>query len=84
MRYYVQAVVAEVQTPAHYGDEESTLNPFKMLLTFPVKLTRAFIRRILCRYFIHDFTACSLFIVVGWYAVICRWFFIWGDHVVSQ
>jgi hypothetical protein len=65
MRYYVQAVVADVQMPAHYGDEESTLNPFKMLLTFPVKLTRAFISRILWRYFIHDFTACSHFIVVG-------------------
>jgi len=25
--YYVQAVVADVQMPAHYGDEQSTLSP---------------------------------------------------------
>jgi len=63
--YYLQAVVADVQMPAHYGDEESTLNPLKVLLTFPGKLTRAFLKRILWRYFIHDFTACSLFMLVG-------------------
>jgi len=63
--YYLQAVVADVQMPAHYGDEQSTLSPLKVLFTFPGKLTRAFIRRILWRYFIHDFTACSLFLVVG-------------------
>ena len=63
--YYVQAVIADVQMPAHYGDEQSTLSPLKVLLTFPGKLTQAFIKRILWRYFIHDFTACSLFLVVG-------------------
>jgi dolichol-phosphate mannosyltransferase len=63
--YYVQAVVADVQMPAHYGDEQSTLSPLKVLLAFPGKLTQAFIKRILWRYFIQDFTACSLFLVVG-------------------
>lgn len=63
--YYVQAVIADVQMPARYADEQSSLSPLKVLLTFPGKLTRAFIKRILWRYFIHDFTACSLFIVVG-------------------
>ena len=63
--YYVQAVVADVQMPAHYGDEQSTLSPLKVLVTFPGKLTQAFIKRVLWRYFIQDFTACSLFVVVG-------------------
>jgi len=63
--YYMQAVIADVQMPAYYGDEQSALSPLKALFTFPGKLTGAFIRRILWRYFIHDFTACSLFIVVG-------------------
>jgi dolichol-phosphate mannosyltransferase len=63
--YYLQAVVADVQMPAHYGAEKSTLSPLKVLFTFPGKLTRAFMRRILWRYFIHDFTACSLFLLVG-------------------
>ena len=63
--YYVQAVIADVQMPAHYGDEQSTLSPLKVLVTFPGKLTQAFIKRVLWRYFIQDFTACSLFVVVG-------------------
>jgi glycosyltransferase involved in cell wall biosynthesis len=63
--YYVQAVIADVQMPAHYGDEQSTLSPLKVLLAFPGKLLQAFLKRILWRYFIQDFTACSLFLVVG-------------------
>jgi dolichol-phosphate mannosyltransferase len=63
--YYLQAVITDVQMPAHYGDEQSTLSPLNVLLGFPGKLTQAFIKRILWRYFIQDFTACSLFIAVG-------------------
>jgi dolichol-phosphate mannosyltransferase len=63
--YYVQAVVADVQMPAHYGDEQSRLSPLKVLLTFPGKLAQACVKRVLWRYFIHDFTACSLFVLVG-------------------
>jgi dolichol-phosphate mannosyltransferase len=63
--YYVQAVIADVQMSAHYGNEQSTLSPLKVLLAFPGKLTQAFIKRILWRYFIQDFTACSLFFVAG-------------------
>jgi dolichol-phosphate mannosyltransferase len=63
--YYLQAVITDVQMPAHYGDEQSTLSPLNVLLDFPGKLTQAFIKRILWRYFIQDFNACSLFIVVG-------------------
>src|SRR5262249_42854304 len=63
--YYLQAVVADVQMPARYGDEQSTLSPLKVLLSFPGKLIESFIKRIMWRYFIHDFTACSLFVVVG-------------------
>jgi dolichol-phosphate mannosyltransferase len=63
--YYTQAVIADVQMPAYYGDEQSTLSPLKVLLAFPGKLTQAFFKRILWRYFIQDFTACSLFVVFG-------------------
>jgi dolichol-phosphate mannosyltransferase len=34
--YYLQAVVADVQTPAHYDEERSTLSPSKCCLPFPV------------------------------------------------
>jgi glycosyltransferase involved in cell wall biosynthesis len=63
--YYMQAVVADVQMPACYREEQSTLSPLKVLLTFPGKLAKAFMKRILWRYFIQDFTAYSLFLVVG-------------------
>lgn len=63
--YYAQAVIADVQMPAYYGDEQSTLSPLKVLCTFPGKLTQALFKRIVWRYFIQDFTACSLFVVVG-------------------
>ena len=61
----MQAVIADEQMPVHYGDEQSTLSSLKVLLAFPGKLSQAFIKRILWRYFIQDFTACSLFLVVG-------------------
>ena len=63
--YYLQAVVADVQIPDRYGGEESHLSPFRAFLSFPGKLMGAFVRRILWRYFIHDFTAASVFFLAG-------------------
>jgi hypothetical protein len=63
--YYVQAVIVDIQIPARYGEEQSALNPLKVLVSFPSKLAKAFLKRILWRYFIQDFTACSLFLVLG-------------------
>lgn len=63
--YYIQAVIADVHLPAHYGDEHSNLSPLKILLNFPGKLFKALCARILWRYFVQDFTVCSLFLVFG-------------------
>lgn len=63
--YYIQATIADVQLPARYGDEQSSLSPLHVLISFPGKLAAALLKRILWRYFILDFTACSLFLVFG-------------------
>ncbi|MBM4439627.1 MAG: glycosyltransferase family 2 protein [Candidatus Rokubacteria bacterium] len=63
--YRVQAVVADVPMPARYGNEESGLSPLRAAVSFPGKLMRALAGRILWRYFVQDFTACSLFLLSG-------------------
>jgi len=63
--YKIQAVVKDVEIANKYGDEESQLNPLHISLTFPWLLIKATLKRILWRYFVTDFTAVSLFIVIG-------------------
>ena len=63
--YRIHAVVRDVQVSNRYGSEESKLNPLHISLKFPYLLTKAFVKRILWRYFITDFTAVSMFISLG-------------------
>lgn len=57
--------VEDVPMPARYGDEESSLSVAKVLRDFPPLLLRGFLRRLLIRYFISDFTIASLYILAG-------------------
>ncbi len=61
----VGAVVQDIRMETHYGNEQSHLSPLKMCFTFPPRLIRAFVKRILWQYFIKDFTALSVFLVCG-------------------
>jgi len=63
--YYTGAKIKEVPMPAIYADEKSNLSVLKTLLTFPPKLFRAFLRRIILRYFIYDINIGSLYILFG-------------------
>ena len=63
--YKIQAVIKDVEIANRYGDEESQLSPLRISMTFPWLLIKSMLKRILWRYFIIDFTAVSLFIVVG-------------------
>lgn len=60
-----RAVVRDVPIPARYGDEVSNLSPIKVLLEFPPRLLWGFLRRVVWRYFVHDFTALSVFLLIG-------------------
>ena len=61
----VRAVAVDVPIPAIYGDENSSLNPYRALMTFPGKLMGGFMHRIWWRYFIYDINIVSVFMVAG-------------------
>ena len=59
------AVVTDVDIPAKYGDEESSLSITKTLFGFPPKLFKGLCKRIFLKYFIYDFNMLSLYLVLG-------------------
>jgi glycosyltransferase involved in cell wall biosynthesis len=60
-----RAVVMDVPMTARYGDEHSSLSPVRVLFEFPPRLVIGFLRRIFWRYFVHDFSALSVFVLLG-------------------
>lgn len=61
----LRAVIRDVAIPARYGDEHSSLSIVHTLLTFPPKLLWGLGRRLFWRYFVHDFSALTVFFVLG-------------------
>ena len=61
----LRAVVADVPASARYGDEISSLSVTRTLLEFPPRLFSGLVRRILWRYFVQDFSAVSVFLLIG-------------------
>ena len=61
----LRAVVRDVPIRARYGDEVSNLSITKVLFEFPPRLLWGFVRRLFWRYFVHDFTALSVFVLFG-------------------
>ena len=60
-----RAVVLDVAAPARYGDERSSLSIPGSLLGFPPRLVLGFLRRVFLRYFVYDFSAASLYLLLG-------------------
>lgn len=61
----IGAVVKEVEMPARYEDEKSSMRISRVLLQFPPKLLKGFAKRILLKYFIYDFNMASVYILFG-------------------
>lgn len=59
------AVLVDVEIPAKYGDEESSLSITKTLVGFPPKLFKGMCKRIFLKYFIYDFNMLSLYLALG-------------------
>ena len=59
------AVIRDVHIPARYTGQTSSLSEWKALLEFPPRLLGGFLRRILTHYFVRDFGAFSLLVVLG-------------------
>ena len=61
----IRAVIRDVQIPAKYQDEVSSLSEWKALFEFPWRLLAGFLRRIMIQYFVRDFGVFSMLLVLG-------------------
>lgn len=61
----LRAVIQDVPIPARYGDEKSSLSIPRTLFGFPPRLLWGFGRRLFWRYFVYDFTAVSIYLLLG-------------------
>jgi len=61
----LNAVVKDIDIPAQYGREESSLRVMQAFFQFPPKLCKGLITRIFLKYFLHDFNMASVYILVG-------------------
>ncbi len=60
-----RAVVRDFPLEARYAGEASSLNPWRVLRQFPVRLLWCYLRRIWFEYFQYDFGLASLLMLVG-------------------
>ena len=63
--YMIGAVIRDVPMPARYGEEGSNLSIRKTLIQFPLKLLRTFLRRLILKNLIYDFSMMSIYLVAG-------------------
>jgi len=63
--YLLGAVVKDVPIPARYGSEISNLSVRRSLFEFPVKLLKAFFRRLVLKNLIYDFSMASIYLITG-------------------
>ena len=63
--YLLGAFVMDIPIPARYRSETSNLSIWRTLVEFPLKLLATFLRRILLRYYIYDFSMMSLYLMTS-------------------
>lgn len=63
--YLLGAVVRDVPMPARYGSEVSNLSIRRALIEFPVKLLKTFVRRLVLKNLIYDFSMASIYLLAG-------------------
>lgn len=68
--YLYNAKVADVGMPARYGDEISNLKISRVIMDFPPKLLKIFVRRLLLKYFLYDFSMASVYLLFGFPLVV--------------
>jgi dolichol-phosphate mannosyltransferase len=61
----LRARTADVEMPARYGDETSSLRISKVATTFPALLAKGLLRRFYVRYLVEEFSIVSLFTLLG-------------------
>ncbi|HLA08566.1 MAG TPA: glycosyltransferase family 2 protein [Anaerolineales bacterium] len=63
--YLLGALVKDVPMPARYQSEVSNLLVHRVLFEFPFKLFGTFIKRLVLKNFIYDFTMASIYLLTG-------------------
>lgn len=63
--YLIGAVVKDVPMPARYQGEVSSLSIRRVLFEFPLKLLTTFVRRLVLKNFIYDFSMGSIYLLTG-------------------
>ncbi len=63
--YLLGAVVRDIPMPARYGGEASNLSIRRILLEFPFKLSKTFLRRLILKNLIYDFSMESIYLLAG-------------------
>lgn len=58
-------VLEDVPMPAIYGSEKSSLSTWRALFRFPARITYGIFRRFILNYILFDFTAVSVFLLIG-------------------
>ena len=61
----MRALIVDVAIPARYGDEQSSLSIPRTLFGFPPRLLYGLLRRLFWRYFVYDFTALSIYLMLA-------------------
>jgi glycosyltransferase involved in cell wall biosynthesis len=61
----IRAVIHDIEIPANYSDEVSSLSEWKALYEFPPLLLAGFLRRLVTQYFVRDFGIFSMLLVLG-------------------
>jgi dolichol-phosphate mannosyltransferase len=63
--YLENACIKDVPIPALYSDERSNLSILRILFEFPIKLVITFLRRLVLKYFLYDFSIISVYLLTG-------------------
>jgi dolichol-phosphate mannosyltransferase len=63
--YLIGAVVKDIPMPARYQGEVSSLLVHRILFEFPPKLLATFLRRLVLKNFIYDFSMGSIYLLAG-------------------
>lgn len=63
--YLLGAVVKDIPMPARYGSEVSNLSIRRSLIEFSAKLLRTFLRRLILKNLIYDFSMASIYMMAG-------------------
>lgn len=61
----IRAVIKDVEIPAKYQNEVSSLLEWKALFEFPPRLLAGFLRRLVIQYFVRDFGVFPILLVLG-------------------